>query len=206
MVRPLPHKIIACLIAIFLGQGAIGATGVTKVYLFTTALPPGVDAGASARRVESMADMRAMIRKDPRLELIDVPDREISRVEAGLPVRFRLEAFAGEPWSGQVAKVHPQSEQRDGHNVFIAEAPVRNTDRQLELRKRPPALPLIDRNERLPIKRRLLPQPALFAFFGLLRWRRHCCARPRKASDQPAASFEAQTDTRKQLCLRVFWR
>ena len=65
---------------------------------------------------------------------IDVPDREVSRVATGLPVRFRLEAFAGEPWSAQVAKMHPQSEQRDGHNVFIAEAPVRNTDRQLELR------------------------------------------------------------------------
>ncbi|MGB8168291.1 MAG: HlyD family efflux transporter periplasmic adaptor subunit [Chthoniobacteraceae bacterium] len=65
---------------------------------------------------------------------IDVPDREISRVETGLPVRFRLEAFAGEPWSGEVSKLHPQSEQRDGRNVFIAEVPVRNADRQLELR------------------------------------------------------------------------
>jgi biotin carboxyl carrier protein len=65
---------------------------------------------------------------------IDVPDRGISRVTAGQPVRFRLEAFAGEPASTQVAKLHPQSEQRDGHNVFIAEAPVLHTDRQLELR------------------------------------------------------------------------
>lgn len=65
---------------------------------------------------------------------IDVPDREISRVATGQPVRFRLEAFAGEPWSGQLTKLHPQSEQRDGRNVFIAEAPVRNAPRQLELR------------------------------------------------------------------------
>lgn len=65
---------------------------------------------------------------------IDVPDREISRARIGQPVRFRLEAFAGEPWSGALAKVHPQSEQRDGRNVFIAEAPVRNADRQLDLR------------------------------------------------------------------------
>ena len=65
---------------------------------------------------------------------IDVPDREISRLRSGLPVRFRLEAFAGEPWSGQLSKLHPQSEQRDGHNVFIAEAPVSNVDQKLELR------------------------------------------------------------------------
>jgi multidrug efflux pump subunit AcrA (membrane-fusion protein) len=65
---------------------------------------------------------------------IDVPDREISRVAPGQPVRFRLEAFAGEPVSAAVEKVHPQSEQRDGRNVFIAEAPVHGSGRQLELR------------------------------------------------------------------------
>ncbi len=65
---------------------------------------------------------------------IDVPDREISRVATGQPVRFRLEAFAGEPWSGQLSKLHPQSEQRESRNVFIAEAPVRNLDQKLELR------------------------------------------------------------------------
>ncbi len=55
---------------------------------------------------------------------IDVPDREISRVANGMSVRFRLEAFAAESWSGAIAKVHP----------LIAEAPVRNVDRQIELR------------------------------------------------------------------------
>jgi len=65
---------------------------------------------------------------------IDVPDREISRIASGQPARFRLEAFAGEPLTSAVEKVHPQSEQRDGRNVFIAEAPVRGTARQLELR------------------------------------------------------------------------
>ena len=65
---------------------------------------------------------------------IDVPDREVSRVAPGQFVRFRLEAFAGEAWSGQLAKLHPQSEQREGRNVFIAEAPVRNSGRQLDLR------------------------------------------------------------------------
>ncbi|HYR57059.1 MAG TPA: efflux RND transporter periplasmic adaptor subunit, partial [Chthoniobacteraceae bacterium] len=71
---------------------------------------------------------------DDMLLEIDVPDREISRVRASLPVRFRLEAFAAEASSSAVAKVHPQSEQREGRNVFIAEAPVLNTGRQFELR------------------------------------------------------------------------
>jgi multidrug efflux pump subunit AcrA (membrane-fusion protein) len=65
---------------------------------------------------------------------IDVPDREISRVRTGLPVRFRLEAFAGQRWSGEVQRVHPRSEPREGRNVFLCEAPVANTDPRFELR------------------------------------------------------------------------
>ena len=65
---------------------------------------------------------------------IDVPDRDISRVRAGLPLRFRLEAFPGERWSSRLEKLHPQSEQRDGRNVFICEAAIRNADAKLDLR------------------------------------------------------------------------
>ena len=65
---------------------------------------------------------------------IDVPDREISRVRAGLPMRFRLNAFSGERWSSTLDKLHPQSEQRDGRNVFVCEAGIANTNRALDLR------------------------------------------------------------------------
>jgi biotin carboxyl carrier protein len=65
---------------------------------------------------------------------IDVPDREISRVRAGLPLRFRLEAFAGQRWSGTLDRLHPRSEQREGRNVFICEAPIANTDARFDLR------------------------------------------------------------------------
>jgi RND family efflux transporter MFP subunit len=65
---------------------------------------------------------------------IDVPDREISRVRAGLPLRFRLEAFAGQQWDGKVERLHPRSEQREGRNVFICEAPIRNDDPRHDLR------------------------------------------------------------------------
>jgi multidrug efflux pump subunit AcrA (membrane-fusion protein) len=65
---------------------------------------------------------------------LDVPDREISRVRTGMPLRFRLEAFAGERWHGAVERLHPRSEQREGRNVFICEAPIANTDARFDLR------------------------------------------------------------------------
>ncbi len=64
---------------------------------------------------------------------IDVPDRDISRVQTGQPVRVRLEAFGGGHWESTLRRVHPQSEQRDGRNVFIAEADIA-ADRVGELR------------------------------------------------------------------------
>jgi biotin carboxyl carrier protein len=62
---------------------------------------------------------------DAMLVEVEVPDRNVSRVRTGMPVAFRLEAFGG--WSGatKVDRIHPQSEQRSGANVFIAEAAVR---------------------------------------------------------------------------------
>jgi multidrug efflux pump subunit AcrA (membrane-fusion protein) len=62
---------------------------------------------------------------DAMLVEIAVPDREVSRVRAEMPVSFRLEAHGG--WSGEtkLTKVYPQSEQREGANVFLAEAVVK---------------------------------------------------------------------------------
>lgn len=63
---------------------------------------------------------------------IDVPDREVSRVRAEQPVGVRLESFAGESWTTALTKIHPQSEQRDGKNVFVGEAAIANkTGREL---------------------------------------------------------------------------
>ena len=61
---------------------------------------------------------------DAMLVEVDVPDRDFSRVRAGLPVSFRLEAFSGWSGEGKIERLHPQSEQRDGANVFVGEAPV----------------------------------------------------------------------------------
>ena len=57
---------------------------------------------------------------------LDVPDREISRIRPALPLRVRLESFAGEAWTTSVSKIHPQSEQREGRNVFVCEAAIEN--------------------------------------------------------------------------------
>ncbi len=57
---------------------------------------------------------------------IDVPDRDVSRVRPALPLRVRLESFAGEAWTTSLTKIHPQSEQRDGRNVFVCEAAIVN--------------------------------------------------------------------------------
>ncbi len=61
---------------------------------------------------------------DAMLVEIAVPDRDVSRVRPGLPVSFRLEAHGN--WSGDstLSKVYPQSEQREGANIFLAEAAV----------------------------------------------------------------------------------
>ena len=68
---------------------------------------------------------------DEMLVEIDVPDREASRVAAGQAVRVRLEAFAGGRWETALERVHPQSEQREGRNVFVAEAPIRGESHDL---------------------------------------------------------------------------
>jgi biotin carboxyl carrier protein len=65
---------------------------------------------------------------------IGVPDREVSRVRPGMPVRVRLESFGGQRWQSTVALVHPQSEERDGRNVFIGEAAIEGGEGAAELR------------------------------------------------------------------------
>ncbi len=56
-----------------------------------------------------------------RLEL-DVPDDRIAYVREGQEVRIVLESFPGRSWRARVSKVHPQSEVRDGANLFVVEA------------------------------------------------------------------------------------
>lgn len=98
----------------------------------------GVVVSGDLRRTEGQPIPRGQVLweiapLDAMIVEIDVPDREISRVRDGLPVRVRLEAFGGGRWESTIRRVHPQSEQRDGRNVFIVEAEIA-PDRVAELR------------------------------------------------------------------------
>jgi len=98
----------------------------------------GVVVSGDLRRTEGQPVPRGQVLwevapLDAMIVEIDVPDREISRVRTGQQVRVRLEAFGGGRWESTLRRVHPQSEQRDGRNVFIVEADIA-ADRVAELR------------------------------------------------------------------------
>ena len=89
----------------------------------------GVIVSGDLRRAEGQPVPRGQVLwevapLDAMIVEIDVPDREGSRVRAGQPVHVRLEAFGGGRWESTVSRVHPQSEQREGRNVFIGEADI----------------------------------------------------------------------------------
>lgn len=56
-----------------------------------------------------------------RLEL-DVPDNRIAYVHEGLEAHLAIESFPGQSWTVRLSKLHPQSEVRDGANLFVVEA------------------------------------------------------------------------------------
>ena len=61
---------------------------------------------------------------------IAVPDDEFSQVAVGAAVVVRFDGIGGE-FSGTLQRIHPRSEVRDGHNIFIGEALLTNADHQL---------------------------------------------------------------------------
>jgi multidrug efflux pump subunit AcrA (membrane-fusion protein) len=98
----------------------------------------GVVVSGDLRRAEGQPVPRGQVLwevapLDAMIVEIDAPDREISRIRVGQQVRVRLEAFGGGRWESTLRRVHPQSEQRDGRNVFIVEADI-SPDRVAELR------------------------------------------------------------------------
>lgn len=52
---------------------------------------------------------------------IAIPEEEIHRVAAGMPVTARLDAFSGQVFEGQLDRIHPRAELREEQSVFIAE-------------------------------------------------------------------------------------
>jgi len=111
-----------------------------KIALLAVQAPiSGVVVSGDLRRAEGLPVQQGQVLfevapLDKMIVEIDVPDREISRVRGGQTLKFRLEAFGGERWSTKLDRLHPQSEQRDGHNVFVCEAAIDNANRAFDLR------------------------------------------------------------------------
>lgn len=53
---------------------------------------------------------------------LDVTDSRIAHVREGQELDVLIESFPGRPWRARVTKIHPQSEVRDGSNLFVVEA------------------------------------------------------------------------------------
>ncbi len=84
--------------------------------------------GAPLKIGESLFEIAPL---DRLLVEIAIEDREINYVREGAEVEVRLEAYPWRKWRGQIANIFPRSEIRDDRNVFVAEVPLDNTDRQL---------------------------------------------------------------------------
>ena len=62
---------------------------------------------------------------------LSVPEDDIAYVVEGSEVTVRLDAYAGEPWTGTVTRIHPRSEIRDQRTVFVVEVMFDNTSAML---------------------------------------------------------------------------
>ncbi|MEM9317161.1 MAG: efflux RND transporter periplasmic adaptor subunit, partial [Pseudomonadota bacterium] len=60
-----------------------------------------------------------------------IPEVDLPHVQPGMVVDVRLDGLAGGALRGQLARIHPRSEIRDGENIFLAEFEVDNQAGQL---------------------------------------------------------------------------
>lgn len=62
---------------------------------------------------------------------LGIPDHEITHVERGQTVKFRLKGHPDPVPTSTIQRIHPRAEIREDANVFIAESPLTNTDTTL---------------------------------------------------------------------------
>lgn len=62
---------------------------------------------------------------------VAIPEEDITHVAQNQRVSVRLDAYAGETWSGRLLRVHPASEVLDGEHIFIGEVELANEDLRL---------------------------------------------------------------------------
>ena len=62
---------------------------------------------------------------------IAIEESDISLVENGMPVSLKLNALPGKTYHGNISRISPRSETRDGKNIFVAEVELPNPDAEL---------------------------------------------------------------------------
>ena len=62
---------------------------------------------------------------------VAVPDDEIEHVKVGAMVKVWIDGQEDDPLEGEITKIHPRSETRNGDNVFIAEIQFENQEERL---------------------------------------------------------------------------
>ena len=65
---------------------------------------------------------------------VEIHDEDIAHVEPGQSVKFRLDSQPFRQCRGEVLRIHPRAEQRDGENVYIAEVQIEDSDEVPEIR------------------------------------------------------------------------
>ena len=84
--------------------------------------------GAPVKTGEELLEIAPL--DELRLEL-DVAEQELPYISEGSSVEIRLDGRPHSPISSRIRRVRPQSEVRNGQNVFVAEVDVPNTEGQL---------------------------------------------------------------------------
>lgn len=62
---------------------------------------------------------------------VEIPEREILHVRAGMEVVFRVDAYPGRKWSGTIERIFPRAELRENESVYLAEVNLNNESGEL---------------------------------------------------------------------------
>jgi hypothetical protein len=74
-------RFVAAVLITFAAGGVDLSAAPIRLFLFTAALPPGIDAAGSARRSATLADLRQILSRDQRIVLTDTPEEADVLVE-----------------------------------------------------------------------------------------------------------------------------
>jgi hypothetical protein len=76
-----PRRGLAACVLLLIAALAAAAPAPLRLFLFTAVPPPGIDEAGAARRTATLADLRTILSKDPRVVLAETPDEAEITVE-----------------------------------------------------------------------------------------------------------------------------